>query len=106
MHRVPCIPLGVYGIDVVSMKKETYKAVIQHISRLEGQLASVKQSLQTEHPDCDTTAKTLHAASRSFASLREAFVSCVLEHKFVDAKTITTAKNAKEFTSLLSIIRG
>jgi len=59
--------------------------LIHHISRLEGQLASVKKELATDKPDCEKAALTLKAASRSFSTLRMAFVSCFLESEYIPA---------------------
>lgn len=60
--------------------------LIHHISRLEGQLASIKKELLTESPNCEKAAATLKATSRSFATLRMAFVSCFLEKKYLNKK--------------------
>ena len=60
--------------------------LIHHISRLEGQLASVKNELSIVEPNCEKAALTLKAASRSFSALRMAFVSCFLEHKYLSKK--------------------
>ena len=56
--------------------------LIHHISRLEGQLISIKKELASVDPDCEKAALTLKAASRSFSTLRMAFVSCFFEHKY------------------------
>lgn len=60
--------------------------LINHISRLEGQLTSIKKELAEAEPDCEKAALTMKAASRSFSSLRMAFVSCFLEHKYLSRK--------------------
>ncbi len=60
--------------------------LIHHISRLEGQLQSIKRDLAAVEPDCEKAALTLKAASRSFSTLRMAFVSCFLEHKYISKK--------------------
>lgn len=57
--------------------------LIHHISRLEGQLESIKKELVAPETDCEKTALTLKAASRSFSTLRMAFVSCFLEQKYL-----------------------
>lgn len=67
------------------MTSDTQK-LIHHISRLEGQLASIKKELSASEPDCEKTALTLKAASRSFSTLRMAFVSCFLKHKYLSEK--------------------
>ncbi|MFN3693093.1 MAG: metal-sensing transcriptional repressor [Candidatus Paceibacteria bacterium] len=67
------------------MKLDKQK-LIHHISRLEGQLQSIKRELATEEPDCKKAALTLKAASRSFSTLRMAFVSCFIEHKYLSKK--------------------
>lgn len=60
--------------------------LIHHISRLEGQLASIKKELIATESDCEKAALTLKAASRSFSTLRMSFVSCFLEHKYFSKK--------------------
>lgn len=60
--------------------------LIHHISRLEGQLASIKKELLSDTPNCEKAAATLKASSRSFATLRMAFVSCFLETKYLGKK--------------------
>ena len=77
--------------------------MIDHISRLEGQLASVKAELKTDTPDCTKTSQTLLSASRSFAGLREQFVESFLMTEFVDA---TKIKNQSEFDALVALIKG
>jgi len=69
----------------MSMQDKRTK-LIHHISRLEGQLASVKRDLQASEPNCEKAATTLKAASRSFATLRMSFVTCFLETKFISKK--------------------
>lgn len=86
--------------------KSTPKSLIHHISRLEGQLASVKKELLSGDPDCMKTATTLRAASRSFASLRHAFVSCFLAEKFIDAKRLKPASAEEEFDALLNLVQS
>lgn len=80
----------------------TTKHMVDHISRLEGQLASVKAELSKTNPDCEKASKTLLSASRSFATLREQFVTCFLTKYFVDAK----AQKQKSFSTLLTLIKG
>ncbi len=76
------------------------KSLIHHISRLEGQLASIKKELAENKPDCQKAAATLKAASRSFTSLRQAFVACFLRKDY-----IKKADDPK-LASLLSIINS
>lgn len=78
------------------------KRIIDHISRLEGQLVSVKAELSKQDADCEKASKTLLSASRSFATLREQFVTCFLTEYFVDAK----AQKNKTFATLLTLIKG
>ena len=80
------------------------EALINHISRLEGQLASVKQELAKRNPDCLKASATLHAASRSFASLRESFIECFLAKHFVSPRSRTARES--EYLSLLKIINN
>lgn len=59
--------------------------LIRHISRIEGQLASVRRELMKEEPDCARASATIAAASRSFASARRAFVECFLGSEYLGA---------------------
>ncbi len=76
------------------------KKIIDHISRLEGQLASVKKELQTEKIDCSKASRVILAASRSFATLRVNFINNFLTEKY----GLNTAET--ELKDLLSIIKG
>jgi len=76
--------------------------LIHHISRLEGQLQSIKNELADVNPDCEKAALTLKAASRSFSSLRMAFVSCFLEHKYIAVKH----KSDTTYKSLIQVINS
>jgi len=84
------------------MPHTPHQKIIHHISRLEGQLASVKRELREAQPDCEKASKTLAAASRSFASLRRAFVTCFLGERYL--KSAEVAKNVGEYEALLNII--
>lgn len=79
------------------------QAIINHISRLEGQLAAVKSILLEDEPDCIKASKTLLSASRSFAGLREKFVDAFLQKYFVEVKG---QKQAAMFSELLTLIKG
>lgn len=84
-----------------SMQSDKQK-LIHHISRLEGQLAAVKKELALAEPDCEKASLTLKAASRSFSTLRMAFVSCFLEHDYL-------SKNKKldaAYQSLIHVINA
>ncbi len=76
--------------------------LIHHISRLEGQLASIKKELSAIEPDCEKTALTLKAASRSFSTLRMAFVSCFLEHKYLSEKLASNST----YKALIQVINA
>ena len=76
-------PLGYARLWYMQSDKQK---LIHHISRLEGQLQSIKKELASTEPDCEKAALTLKAASRSFSTLRMAFVSCFLEHKYLSKK--------------------
>ena len=88
------------------MKNSDYKPLIDHISRLEGQLASIKKELQEGSPDCVKSGTTLRAASRSFASLKHAFVSCFLQKKCFSGKQGSTLSDSPEYRALLDLIRS
>lgn len=77
--------------------------IINHISRLEGQLASVKCELLLDNPDCEQASRTLHSASRSFAGLREQFVETFLLTHFIDK---TKIKNQALFAQLIALIKS
>ncbi len=79
-------PLGYATLAI--MIPDTQK-LIHHISRLEGQLQSIKRELASVDPDCEKMARTLKASSRSFSTLRMAFVTCFLEHRFRVKKAVT-----------------
>jgi DNA-binding FrmR family transcriptional regulator len=83
------------------MKEKTTK-LIHHISRLEGQLASVKRELKETEPDCEKAARTLKAASRSFSTLRMSFVTCFLETKFLTKKQ----ESDDTYQALLQVINS
>jgi len=83
--------------------EESRKNIIDHISRLEGQLASVKKQMQNPEPDCVKASKTLLSASRSFAGLRESFVESFLLRYFVSVKS---AKDKDMFNQLITLIKG
>lgn len=83
--------------------EDNKKKVIDHISRLEGQLASVKAELMNEKPDCGKASTTLQSAARSFAGLREQFVETFLLTHFIDKKNI---KDEKLFHKLIALIKS
>ncbi len=88
------------------MPSTDHKSLIDHISRLEGQLASIKKELQVESPDCLKAGVTLRAASRSFASLKYAFVSCFLRKKFFTKQQVSSLQGSPEYDALLNLIRS
>lgn len=71
------------GYAIMEIMKTDKQKLIHHISRLEGQLASIKKELAVLEPDCEKAALTMKAAARSFSTLRMAFVACFLEHKYL-----------------------
>ena len=73
-------PWGMLGCAYMQPNKQK---LIHHISRLEGQLESIKKELASPETDCEKAALTLKATSRSFSTLRMAFVSCFLEQKYL-----------------------
>ncbi|NBS67552.1 hypothetical protein EBT31_01375 [bacterium] len=87
-------------------KNITCKNLIDHISRLEGQLASIKKELREENPDCTKASATLKAASRSFGSLKQAFITCFLAKKFLSQKQANIANNSPEYLALLDLIHA
>lgn len=84
------------------MKKEQ-KDIIDHISRLEGQLTAVKKELLNSEPDCVRASNTLLSASRSFAGLRQKFTESFLLKHFASP---TTSKEKEMFEKLIALIKG
>lgn len=84
------------------MKKEQ-KAIVDHISRLEGQLAAVKKELLQTEPNCVKASETLLSASRSFAGLRQKFTESFLLSHFASPKT---TKEKEMFDKLIALIKG
>ncbi len=76
--------------------------LIHHISRLEGQLASLKRELEGDNPDCVKAAHTLKASARSFSSLRMAFVSCFFKYKYLDKQQGTD----RAYDALINVINA
>jgi len=87
---------------LIGMTKEQ-KKMIDHISRLEGQLGSVKSALMEDKPDCVKASKTLLSASRSFAGLREQFVESFLLTHFIEEDKL---KDRPMFEQLIALIKG
>ena len=82
---------------------EDKQQIINHIKRLEGQLASVRTQLESEHVDCVRASTTLLSAARSFAGLREVFIELFLLKYFVPE---VACKDQDKFNKLLSLIKG
>jgi len=83
--------------------KDEQKRIIDHISRLQGQLASVKNELQQESVNCAKASTTLLSASRSFAGLRQKFTEAFLLKHFAPH----VAKDDQElFNKLTALIKG
>ena len=82
---------------------DTKKQIIDHISRLEGQLASVKCELHKDQVDCMRASTTLLSASRSFAGLRQKFTESFLIKHFVPN---VTKKDEELFKKLTALIKG
>lgn len=82
---------------------DSKKQIIDHISRLEGQLAAVKHELQQDKVDCAKASTTLLSASRSFAGLRQKFTEAFLLKHFISS---VNAKDQELFTKLTALIKG
>lgn len=80
------------------------KKIIDHISRLEGQLGAIKKELLKTQIDCSRASKIVLAASRSFATLRMNFVKTLLTQKYRFDEINKDEMNKLE--DLLSIIKG
>lgn len=81
-----------------------HKTIIDHISRVEGQLGSIKAELKKDSPDCHNASQILYSATRSFASLRSSFVQTFLEEQFL--KPHVREANKTMLTQLLKLIKG
>lgn len=86
-----------------SYMNDTKKQIIDHISRLEGQLASVKKELQQDKVDCAKASTTLLSASRSFAGLRQKFTEAFLLKHFVPK---VATRDQELFDKLTALIKG
>jgi len=85
------------------MKSESQKKLVDHISRLEGQLARVKTELLSENTDCGQASDTLLSAARSFAGLRLSFIEAFLT---TYGSKIHDKANEDNYKKLLAIIKG
>lgn len=79
------------------------KQIIDHISRLEGQLASVKAEVAKTEPDCAKASQTLVSAARSFAGLREQFVESFLLTHIVEEAAV---RDRSLLNKLLTLIKA
>jgi DNA-binding FrmR family transcriptional regulator len=84
-------------------KKTKNQLLIDRTSRLIGQLESIKRSLNESEIDCVQISQTLKASSRSFTSLKKAFIECYLEKEFLK-KSVDT--NNPTYQALLNIINS
>jgi len=82
---------------------DTKKRIIDHISRLEGQLASVKNELRKDTVNCAKASTTLLSAARSFAGLRQKFTETFLMKHFVPT---VEKKDQELFEKLTALIKG
>jgi DNA-binding FrmR family transcriptional regulator len=83
---------------------KTRVALVNHISRIEGQLAAIKRELSKASPDCEKASNMVCASSRSFASLRRGFVQCFLEeNNFI--KNVAGAHRTT-YESLLRVVHS
>lgn len=80
------------------------KKIVDHISRLEGQLGAVKKELLKNEIDCSRASKVVLAASRSFATLRMNFIKTLLTRKYRFEEIDKDEVN--KLDDLLSIIKG
>jgi DNA-binding FrmR family transcriptional regulator len=79
------------------------KKLIDHISRLEGQLAAVKKEILNQQTDCIKASKVILAASRSFATLRMTFIKTFLQKKYL---LKASGEDEIKLDEFLSIIKG
>ena len=75
--------------------------LIHHISRIEGQLASIKKELQQNNPDCIKASKTLYSLSRSFAGFRQKFIQTFLQRYATFHKETNTDEALVELLKLI-----
>ena len=83
--------------------QDSKKQIIDHISRLEGQLAAVKKELAEDAVDCIKASTILLSASRSFAGLRQKFTQSFLMKHFVPT---VSKKDQELFDTLTAVIKG
>ena len=78
------------------------KEIADHISRLEGQLKSLKNKV-TDASSCEDVVHITLSTSKSFDSLKAKLVEGILRQKFLKKQT---ASSNKELESLLKIIKS
>lgn len=88
----------------MAKQKTDTRELVRHLRRLEGQIAAIRFELSKETPECGKASATLRAASRSFASFRQAFVRCFLESGQGVARA--GLKTDAEYEALLSVIKS
>ena len=80
------------------------KSVLDHISRLEGQLARLKRDI--EKNECaETVTRLALSATRSFDTLRAKIVEGYIETRLLKNKS-TSPKILKDLDSLYKLIRA
>lgn len=82
------------------------KNLTDHITRLQGQLESVKRELaRGESADCGKASRTLLSSLRSFEGLRIGFTTHFLEDRYL-AKRANPGTHKSDLKDLLSLIKG
>jgi DNA-binding FrmR family transcriptional regulator len=75
------------------------KPIIDHISRLEGQLKKLKQNI-TEHQSCEDMVPLALAVSKSFSSLKTKMLQQAMIHQF---QTNITEQNKETFDYIFKL---
>ncbi|MCC6275920.1 MAG: metal-sensitive transcriptional regulator [Leptospiraceae bacterium] len=64
---------------MVYSAEEEQKALVNRLSRIEGQIAAIKRSLYSGDADCEKTLQLLKAANQAIKKFGEAYISLHLE---------------------------
>jgi DNA-binding FrmR family transcriptional regulator len=84
--------------------KQNCKAILSHISRLEGQLRRLKVDID-ENTSCENIVQLSLSAAKSFDSLRAKIIEAYIQENFLHGKAITL-KEHKELESLYTLIKA
>lgn len=83
---------------------KTCKELVPHISRLEGQLASLKRKIEAEE-SCSDIVRLALSASKSFDSLKSKLVEGYVKLELLNGKDIKSSQSG-DFNELLKLIKA